>query len=122
MKITDKIKANIQAEYDTYVCKTYESKDKKERQKMGQFFTPPPLTIRMIEKFDNLEGTILDPCLGSGNLLAACIIAGADPKKCYGIELDPDMLEEAKKRLMPMGMPEENFKLGDALKEESYEF
>ena len=89
---------------------------------MGQFFTPTSLTIRMIEKFDNLEGTILDPCLGSGNLLAACIIAGADPKKCYGIELDPDMLEEAKKRLMPMGMPEENFKLGDALKEESYEF
>ena len=31
MKITDKIKANIQAEYDTYVCKAYESKDKKER-------------------------------------------------------------------------------------------
>ena len=35
MKITDEIKANIQAEYDTYVCKTYELKDKKERQKMG---------------------------------------------------------------------------------------
>ena len=121
MKITDEIKTKIQAEYDTYVCKAYESKDKKERQKMGQFFTPPALTIKMIEKFDNLEGTILDPCLGSGNLIAACIIAGADPKKCYGIELDPDMLEEAKKRLMPMGMPEENFKLGDALKEESYE-
>ena len=31
MKISDKIKANIQSEYDTYVCKAYESKDKKER-------------------------------------------------------------------------------------------
>ena len=30
----------------------------KERQKMGQFFTPPSLTIKMIEKFDNLEGTM----------------------------------------------------------------
>ena len=28
----------------------------------------------------------------------------------------------AKNRLMPMGMPKENFKLGDTLKEESYEF
>ena len=31
MKISDKIKEKIQAEYDTYVCKAYESKDKKER-------------------------------------------------------------------------------------------
>lgn len=31
MKISDKMKSNIQAEYDTYVCKAYESKDKKER-------------------------------------------------------------------------------------------
>ena len=62
MKISDNIKSKIQAEYDTYVCKAYESKDKKERQKMGQFFTPPSLTIRMIEKFDNLEGTTLDSC------------------------------------------------------------
>ena len=31
MKISDKIKEKIQAEYDTYVCKAYEQKDKKER-------------------------------------------------------------------------------------------
>ena len=31
MKISDKIKEQIQAEYDTYVYKAYESKSKKER-------------------------------------------------------------------------------------------
>ena len=49
----------------------------------------------MLEKFDNLDGNILDPTLGAGGLIAAAIIAGADPAKCYGIELDPDILKIA---------------------------
>ena len=122
MKITDEIKAKIQAEYDTYVCKAYESKDKKERQKLGQFFTPPALTVKMIEKFDTIKDKdILDPTVGAGGLLAACILAGADPKRCYGIELDPEVLELAKKRLGKLGVPSSNLILGNALDPESYE-
>ena len=40
----------------------------------GQFFTPPALTVKMLEKFNDLSGTILDPACGSGGLLAAAIM------------------------------------------------
>ena len=50
--------------------------------------------------YDDLSNkTILDPCCGSGNLLAACILAGANPKNIYGNELDLDMLKLCRKRL-----------------------
>ena len=105
MKISDVIKAKIQAEYDSWKDKLWAGKTKEERQKLGQFATPPQLTIKMLEKFDRLDGNVLDPCLGAGNLIAAAIIAGADPSKCYGIELDPVVLEVAKRRLARLGVP-----------------
>lgn len=61
MKISDEIKQRIQEEYDQWVDIQYGTKTKEERQKLGQFFTPPELTIKMLEKFENLEGNILDP-------------------------------------------------------------
>lgn len=122
MKLSEETKNRIQAEYDSWKEIQYVGKDKKERQKIGQFFTPPQLTIKMLEKFESLEDKdILDPCLGAGNLIAAAIIAGADPSKCYGIELDPDVLELAKRRLAKLGVPEQNLKQGDALDPKSYE-
>ena len=76
----------------------------------------------MLEKFESLEDKdILDPCLGAGNLIAAAVIAGADPSKCYGIELDPSVLELAKRRLAKLGVPEQNLRQGDALDPKSYE-
>ena len=122
MKLSEEIKNKIQEEYDAWANMQYAGKDKKERQKLGQFFTPPPLTIRMLEKFENLEGNVLDPCLGAGGLIAAAVIAGADPSKCYGIELDPSILEVAKKRLAKLGVPEKNLIQGNALDPKSYEF
>lgn len=98
----------------------YADKTLQERQDFGQFFTPPELSIRMLEKLDSLEGTILDPTCGAGNLLAAAIAAGADPKKCYGIELDEDILLIAQSRLKDV--PAENLHRGNALYEECYEF
>ena len=76
----------------------------------------------MLEKFENLEGNVLDPCLGAGGLIAAAVIAGADPSKCYGIELDQSILEVAKKRLAKLGVPEKNLIQGNALDPKSYEF
>ena len=122
MKLSDEIKSKIQAEYDAWESKQYAGKDKKARQAKAQFFTPPPLTIKMLEKFDSLEGKdILDPALGAGGLIAAAVIAGADPKRCYGIELDEEVLGIAKKRLGSLGVPSSNLILGDALDPKSYE-
>ena len=122
MNLTEETKKAIQSEFDAWQAQQYSGKDKKERQKLGQFFTPPILTIKMIEKFDTIKDKdILDPTVGAGGLLAACILAGADPKRCYGIELDPEVLEIAKKRLGNLGVPSSNLMLGDALDPESYE-
>ena len=122
MKLSEGIVAAIQAEYDRWRDNLWAGKTKEERQKLGQFATPPPLTIKMLEKFDSLDGNVLDPCLGAGNLIAAAIIAGADPSKCYGIELDPVVLEVAKRRLAMLGVPPQNLRHGDALDPKSYEF
>ena len=122
MQLSDDIKAKIQAEYDAWKDEQYAGKDKKDRQAKGQFFTPPLLSIKMLEKFDSLDGNILDPTLGAGGLLAAAVIAGADPSKCYGIELDPDILKIAQLRLAKLGVPPWHLKQGDALEPQNYEF
>ena len=122
MILTEEQKQAITNEYNKFVEVQYAGKTKKERQELGAFFTPPQLTIRMIEKFTNLEGTILDPTCGAGGLLAAVILTGADPTKCYGIELDPEIANVAKERLGKLGLPSSNIKVGDALLEGSYNF
>lgn len=122
MKLSDDIKNKIKDEFNHWIEIQYAGKTKEERQKFGQFFTPPELTIRMIEKFSDLKGNILDPTVGCGGLLAACIIAGANPRKCYGIELDEQIILLCRDRLAKLGVPRNNIKLGDALKQESYEF
>ena len=122
MKLNDDTKQKIQAEYDAWQSQQYAGKDKKARQAKAQFFTPPALTIKMLEKFDSLEGKdILDPALGAGGLIAAAIIAGADPKRCYGIEIDEEVLSIARMRLAKLGVPPCNLILGDALDPKSYE-
>ena len=122
MTINDDIKSKIQAEYDSWRDKLWAGKDKAARSKLGQFATPPQLTIKMLEKFDSLEGNVLDPCLGAGNLIAAAIIAGANPSKCYGIELDQEVLKVAQLRLSKLGVPLWHLKQGDALDPQNYEF
>ena len=121
MKLTKKQKNAIESEFKQWTETQYAGKDKKERQKLGQFFTPPALTVKMLEKFDSVKDKdILDPTVGAGGLLAACILAGADPKRCYGIEIDPEVLEIAKRRLGKLGVPSCNLILGDALDPKSY--
>lgn len=123
MRLSDDIKARIQAEYDAWFESQYAGKNKAERQKLAQFFTPPALSIRMLEKFETVENKdILDPALGAGGLIAAAVIAGADPSRCYGIELDPTVLEVAKRRLARLGVSPQNLRQGDALDPKSYEF
>ena len=122
MTISNDIKTKIQIEYDNWKDKLWAGKTKEERSKLGQFATPPQLTIKMLEKFNNLNGNVLDPTIGAGNLIAAAIIAGADPAKCYGIELDPVVHKVAQLRLAKLGVPPWHIKQGDALDPSSYEF
>lgn len=122
MQLNDNQKKAITDEYSQWKDKMYANKTLAERQDFGQFFTPPELTIKMLEKFQDLEGSVLDPTCGAGNLLAAAIMAGADPKEVYGIELDPEILEIARSRLQLLGVPTNNLHQGNALYEECYDF
>ena len=122
MHISDSQKEAIINEYNQWKDSMYANRTLSERKDFGQFFTPPDLSIKMLEKFENNDGTILDPCCGAGNLLAAAILAGFDPTKVYGIELDPDVLQIAIERLSLLGVPKENLHIGDALDPLSYKF
>lgn len=120
MILTADIKQKIIDEYNEWFNSQYGDKSLEERRKLGAFFTPPELTIKMIEKFETIEGkTILDPTCGTGNLLAACVIAGADPTMVYGNEYDETFTMLCKERLMKLGVPEENIHQGDALNGEN---
>lgn len=122
MKLSEEIKEKIRAEFKQFEEGQYAGKSKLERQELGQFFTPPELSIKMLEKFENLDGDILDPCAGAGGLLAACVLAGADPSRIYGIELDPMILKICKERLKKLGVPDMNIHLGNALDSYCYNF
>lgn len=129
MHLTDEIKNKIIAEYEGFKKDMYASKTLEQRRQLDAFYTPAGLTIQMIEKFDCedlADKRILDPCCGSGNLLAACIIAGANPKNIYGNEFDPDIVKACKKRLNKLcrelglnSVPTYNIHEGDALRRDS---
>ena len=112
--INEDTKQKIIDEYNLWVHKQYGDKTLSDRQEKGQFFTPPELTIKMIGKL-KIDDWVLDPCAGSGNLLAAAIIAGADPNKILYNELDPEIFEIGKERLKGLGVPDSNFYNFDVL-------
>lgn len=119
MKISEEIKQKIKDEYNSFKDIQYAGKTLEERRELDAFFTPPELTIKMIEKFESIENkTILDPTCGTGNLLAACIIAGANPEMAYGNEFDPSFVKLCQERLGKLGVPSYHIHQGDALKKE----
>ena len=116
MILSEEIKNKIKEEYNEWFNSQYGSKTLEERRELGAFFTPPELTIKMIEKFNSIENkTILDPTCGTGNLLAGCIIAGANPTLIYGNEFDPTFMQLCRDRLEKLGVPKYNIHQGDAL-------
>ena len=123
MKLFEEQRSAIDTEFKQWTELQYAGKDKKERQKLGQFFTPPQLTIKMLEKFDTVKDKdILDPTVGAGGLLIACILVGADPHRVFGIELDPVILKVCRRRMLKFGVPPWHLKEGNALESASYEF
>ena len=119
--LSEETKQKIIEEYNQWKDSQYAGKDKKARQTKGQFFTPPPLIFKMLEKFESITNkTFLDPTIGAGGLIAAAVIAGATPNMCYGLELDNDILNVCKRRLAKLGVPPCNLLQGDALDSENY--
>ena len=94
MKLSEEVKQKIVSILDSeeFMSDLYEGLSEARRKKLGMVYTPPKICIQLIEMFecDTLTGrNILDPACGSGNLLIACLIAGADSDKIYGNEFDP---------------------------------
>lgn len=104
MKLLEEVKNKIIEILDSKEFKSnlYEGLTEDKRKKLNQFYTPGKLCIQMIEKFDcdSLSNkNILDPTCGSGNLLIACLIAGADSDKLFGNEYDSVAVDLCRKRL-----------------------
>jgi len=102
MKLSQETKQAIIDEYNEFVDEQYGNNDKKKRKELGQFFTPPELTIQMIEMFecdDLSEKRILDPACGAGGLLVACVLAGARIDNCCGNEYDKKIMSVCRKRI-----------------------
>lgn len=99
MKLDKETKQLIRKEYEEFKESMYAGKSLKERQELDQFFTPPEISIRLIEELSDLSGNVLDPTSGSGNLLAAALIAGADVDKVFGNEYDETMVKLCRERL-----------------------
>lgn len=114
----------VEEEYASFIETQYAGKDLAARRALGAFFTPPELTLKLLEKLDiKPDDTLLDPCLGAGGLLAAAILSGkAKAENCYGIELDPDILQVARRRLGALGVPEWHLHHGNALNSDCYDF
>ena len=104
MTLTEEVKNKIIEILDSQEFKSdlYEGLTEEKRIELGQFYTPGKVCIQMIEYFgcESLAGqTILDPCCGSGNLLIACLIAGADSDKIFGNDYDAVAVELGRKRI-----------------------
>ena len=104
MTLTEEVRNKIIEILDSQEFKSdlYEGLSEKQREELGQVYTPASVCIQMLESFScaSLVGqTILDPACGSGNLLIACLIAGADTDKIYGNEIDSVAVRLCRKRV-----------------------
>lgn len=97
MKISEIAKQKIFDEFKTFEQKQYNGKSKKERKLLNQFFTPPELSIKIIENLSNINGRLIDPCCGAGNILMAAAIVkfydlNENPLNVYGYDIDHFMI------------------------------
>ena len=100
MKLSEEIKLEIKKEFEEFKHKMYDGKTLEERKKLDQFFTPPQVSIPLLENLETVKDIdILDPTSGSGNLLAAALIAGADPQRVFGNEYDATMVKLCRERI-----------------------
>jgi type I restriction-modification system DNA methylase subunit len=99
---------------DDYITATHLTD--KERKEKGAFYTPPEIALEMAEKTQYKSGeTILDPCVGGGNLLAAMMDTYKELQEedLYGIDIDPEAIKICRE-LFPYG----HFQVGDCLEDD----
>lgn len=70
--------------------------DQTRKKQLGQYFTGRPVG-RLLAALAGAEDarSIIDPMVGSGDLLAACLEVGAKPESLVGLDLDPKAIEQA---------------------------
>ena len=127
MNLTEEIKNLIITEYKAFKDFMYAGKTKEERDELAQFFTPPEISIKLLEAYNvkDLSGKIVrDPTSGSGNLLAAALIAGADSDKIFGNDYDAAMVKLCRERIrtIPDRLEEIDKEFANSLKAELKEF
>jgi hypothetical protein len=67
------------------------------KKQLGQYFTGQRVGRLLAALAEAEKATsIIDPMVGSGDLLAACLAVGAKPKQMVGLELDPLALAQAR--------------------------
>lgn len=103
MIISDIAKQKILDEFNLFEQFQYNGKSVKERKELNQFFTPPELSIKLIENLDSIEGDLVDPCCGAGNLLMAAAIVkvydlNESPLTVFGFDIDEQMINLIKDR------------------------
>ena len=83
------------------------------KKNLGQYFTDRKVG-RLLAALANASAakSIIDPMVGSANLLQACLSVGAAPDRLVGVELDPVALDEAHRALQ--GQSDVELILGDA--------
>lgn len=100
-----KIKEILDSEYfinSLYIDANGAPLSEDKRTALGQFYTPGEICANMIDKLDCdtlADKTIEDPTCGSGNLLIACLIAGADISRLYGNEYDAEVIPTCRNRI-----------------------
>lgn len=119
MKLTEEQKNKIKEVIDDRLKDFYGklNNDPEKRKRLGQLYTSGKVCIMMIEKYDcsSLAGkTIPDPTCGSGNLLIACLCAGADIDKVYGNEYDQVAVDLCRERILQaaecLGLDKDKFR------------
>jgi type I restriction-modification system DNA methylase subunit len=97
---------------------------KEKQKKLNAFFTPRNISIEMVLKLfpeepDHKDLTILDPCVGRGNLFKAVKeIYSNIPNECfYGVDIDRDAIELNKNDPELFGM---HFRVGNCLTDDIF--
>lgn len=121
MIISDIAKQKIYDEFKLFEQKQYNGKSRLERKKLNQFFTPPDLSIKIIENLENIKGDLVDPCCGAGNLLMAAAIVKVydlkeNPLTVFGYDIDKNMIKLIRDRFFNYFKIDfsNNFKIKDA--------
>ena len=87
--------------------------DAARKKQLGQYFTNQRVGRLLAALADAVSAkSVIDPMVGSADLLQACLSIGARPEKLVGIELDPIALDQARSALD--GVDSAELLLGDA--------